>query len=556
MLSDPKFIDIYFSKQHKLDSSITLKEALVYVLGNVQGSLDAVTRSWLGYGGALLGMQIDKQESTVAFEDATVRAAVTEITLIVPGDSRMKIAVGSIAPLMIAFKLALQWRDKSTVVASCTFSGESELTVNNALILQAQAPMKSAGTLPEILPLLGYRIPNIANFPAAFLLDFLASKTPLVQKGRLSDLLPIYLTRPVITPDLAKSKIRFAGLANGAITMTDADVVCQLNGSVSITLALGFDLTFKIGNLHFILEDLDQTQPSLTISGAAALTYKDKSLSIVCSSSYRDLTEGRQLRFLLSEKDSLQSLVDVLPVRNWDKAPVPFTGTTTSSNLSHLSLNSIGIMIAQPNPDVEAYQFVSIFAATKLETWKDYLPINFPKAIKSSSVRIEVFNPLVYKNLRIGVIVDFTVEFPPSGNSAETVVGVTLSALPLVQASDYQYGLRMHDFGDGVALARICTQIGLGSVVDSITKSAPFVGDVLNRVRLREFSLSSEGKSLFDDWSLDLYIDTLPILANVIILEASISLGSSGDLFRCDISGSLKLKAKTVNVEFRYDTEG
>jgi hypothetical protein len=258
-------------------------------------------------------------------------------------------------------------------------------------------------------------------------------------------------------------------------------------------LAILPDFGLEIGNLHFILEDLDRAAPRLSIYGSATLKYKEKSLNIVCSASHSDITEDRRLRSALSAGDSLQTLADMLPygLSDWKSATVPFTGAAPS-NLCNVGLDSIGLVVAQPNPDIEAYNLVSIFAATKIETWKDYLPFDFPKAIKATSVRLEVLNPLDFKALRIGVIVDFTVEISANANNpaATTLLGVTLSALPLVQPKDYHYGLFIHDFGEGVSLARICTIVGLGNVVDSIHTSIPFLGDVSKSVRIKAISLS------------------------------------------------------------------
>lgn len=107
----------------------------------------------------------------------------------------------------------------------------------------------------------------------------------------------------------------------------------------------------------------------------------------------------------------------------------------------------------------------------------------------------------------------------------------------------------------GVRLADIFILLGLDTAVASIQDSVPFVGNVLEKVRIRDLSVSltkSGDRWSFGNWSLELYIEALTVIKNVLTLEAlSISMSSCSSIFKCDIYGAFKLGKSDKVVDVR-----
>lgn len=568
LVRETKFIDFYARRKGLTGTipPITLQEALLSLLADSKQNISLVAGTWLGFGDNLLALEIDHERSITSYTHATLGATVKETILSIPARGKMAISVSGGQLQIDQFLMILRWTDPKTTLASFTLATEKgNLTGDSNLQLQVNAPEKPDATLAEILPAFGHDAKVLGESPVAALIGALMVHTPSLSTT-LTENLPIALIQSdefAIRADLDKSRALIFKNPNGRLSLTRADIICSLKDTAqSISkLTLTPDLSIELGDLHFTLEQLDQASPTVVVHGVAILKYGARSITLTYSSTLQDVAESRCLKFWLSNGVSLQKLTDVLPVRSdWGSAPVPFSGKAPNgaiSNLSDLSLEGVGFVVAQANGDLTSYKLTSIFAATNLDSWREYLPFDFVKAIKLPSVRVEVLNPLDSKNLKVGIIVDFSVDVAPSSESPEVPhsIGVSLSALPLARYSDYSYAVRMQDPGMGVRLADIFILLGLDTAVATIQDSVPFVGNVLEKVRIRDLSVSltkSGDRWSFGNWSLELYIEALTVIKNVLTLEAlSISTSSCSSIFKCDIYGAFKLGKSDKVVDVR-----
>jgi hypothetical protein len=147
------------------------------------------------------------------------------------------------------FKVTLQWHASTgNVSASCDFSVgdlKAELSVNNSsgVTLKAPAPRQSGATLAEILPLYGYDNTLVGSLPVVALIGLFLYGTPL-EKLHLVELLPICLIRAT----LAQSKAEFVSASNGSLSITNADIACQVKRVCCLDSKTRYFTRFRFGN--------------------------------------------------------------------------------------------------------------------------------------------------------------------------------------------------------------------------------------------------------------------------------------------------------------------
>ncbi|KAK5994170.1 Mannose-specific lectin [Cladobotryum mycophilum] len=556
---------------------------------------------------AILGAQIIPKDTKVVFEqigfNILIRSAHTPFTF--TGTNAVSLQGEQLKSKQ--GDLNVQWPDKKPIsVNTDLIFDEGAVTIKlhrevqldqaiqpcsleRALIQLAQQQKPTLVTdfkklaLPKVLGLLTNRSPGDM---AVYLLDRLP--TILIKKGFLQQ-----------TIDLKKSTVTALPSPVGGFAVRNAElVISQISQQADVVnnvlTLVDADLKIKFEDVKIILKDGNMPREKITFVGAVKVGEVTLSCSVELSNPppSADSLNASAVNWKFQAHNDKEPLKNILSlwksektakVESFGKDTVPFS----SSSLSDLNHSGVGFVLSQPVARNAQYRVSSVFAATKLSSWKDYLPESIAKNICKTGgaggfdveAHLEIRNPLDEGLRALALALNFEIEIPSSGqlpgNDSSKAGSVpvpnrrlqaVLMAEPMSGTKDYDYRVRISASDDGVTIPDVIRAVGLGDKLELAIKEFPML-DSLNKLHLKQLAIALEEKRTADskrqysisDFDLAVTLDTITIYNNLKITNTEVSLSYSSEMWTGSVRGVLRFGEIPVSVAVvlpQTDVEG
>ncbi|MBO9539436.1 hypothetical protein J7643_02455 [bacterium] len=412
----------------------------------------------------------------------------------------------------------------------------------------------------------GLRVGNLLTYMLGSRLQ--AATTLLKLPAFLNEMTSGASELPAWTMDLGRSRIRTFPTITGQREVLQADLTLNA-GSLRLPAPMaGLDLSLS----NLVLTVTDARLPTLAMALTANASLNGVSLEAVIPMT----TDRPSMQLKLPGNATLGDLAGLVPgLSGLEGLGIPMGAGLLGSAAN---LSDLGFTLAAVTEGTHTYHLTSVSGTLTLD-WAAILPAGFP-APTTTTIKFEVFDPLIPEARRVGVGVDFTFAVPESGKQviahlAAWPLAGAIQATPSLSAAEeanaYAYTLELRSPLDAppASLTEVLSAVSYGACLDTLGSTLPLLADVLNAVTLRQARLSlmsGDAGYAFNEVSLDLAIpETWTVIPNVLALQgvelsaryfaeawsgalsATLLLGTGVAVF-----GSVKLPSLTERGSFRF----
>ncbi|KAH8431103.1 aldose epimerase family protein [Aspergillus melleus] len=492
---------------------------------------------------AALSFAVNLDSSTVDFVDSGVSFTVHAARIHFVLSDSSTISFGSTKLRVISQVIELTWDTNLALSTTLYVNFKGGMSIKDP---------KSVENATRTTPLrkcllgMGMSADALATIKIPKLLSFLSDRPASVIE-MLEEQLPAVLVKSgigALKPDLKNSVVQASHTPTKQAYISNAKIACDLGSAPSwnkkITL-MGKELTIK--DMKVVIENAATSAQRISFVGSAS-TQAISGLDITMKwSSVLDSNHVREWFFTLNNM-SIAALSQLLP----DTADLPqLTIPIAESPLSSLVPSVVGFSLRQPVASVSDYHLANLSIAVTIaeSSWKKMLPSSFPvQKIGPPTIRVNVHNP-GSKNLRqVGVDVEVTLR-------SAIALQIQFGAEPLV-GNQHEFRMRVTGPPEGVSLAQIASEIGLGNDLSTkISSAIPIVGDFLSRAHVVVLcpTLTLQGSTAtFGDWRLILTLETWPITDAIVLHRTHLTLESISGMISAKGTASLLVGNKEVDV--------
>ena len=546
--------DLYFAAARlKKENNLTAIELLANMV-------TAANYQNLGFSRAreqqVLGFKVDydKDNSWIEFTDngLNVTANKALLQLLLPENAVLGLAGDPAAPVVDA-KLLLDWAVDNTLRIGMTVTTRESMmdldSVNELRMVKVLRNPKGPSLLSKALRAMKYTdeaIDNMSVLQALGAVLGAAEDAVDMMFRRIPTALAIVKGFVDLKPDWITSTGVASYTATQSVHIKQVRIICDLKGAPAVQTSLSNGVSFgpfsiKPKSIDILVENARMASEQVTLIAMVTFAMKDQAaidlqMAVLLSSRAPSI----DMIFLLGKAKGIDDIVKTLGSRtaNIKKIEVPLGDGTVDGNKSQLleKLNptegTVGFVLRQPMRYTSVVQLDRIFFSTDLNSWRDKLPVTFPKSLTNFDVQVTVLSPLSAKARRARVDVSFDWSLKVQDNS-ERKVTTSLSIIPLVQKHEFECRLDIDAADTGLSLSEIVHAIGLGDVVSDVAKDFPFFKKALEGIYIRSISagiISEGGQQRFGDWNISLWLPKFELIPGIVLEDVSIGLRKIGSI--------------------------